>query len=61
MLLSLDAHATIDSTRGPDGLVSTGAVLAITLSLEEVALVPSSVSRAQNAFIGWKEADVQIE
>ncbi len=39
MLLSLDAHAHIDPILGSDDLASSGAVLAMTLSLGEAALV----------------------
>ncbi len=38
MLLSLDAHAHVDSARGPEDLANAGAVLAMTLSLEEASL-----------------------
>jgi hypothetical protein len=38
-LLSLDAHAHIDPDRASAELVDSGAVLAMTLSLNEAALV----------------------
>lgn len=48
-LLSLDAHAHLDTTHTEDKLAESGAVLAMTLSLEEAAL---AVHR-QDALIVW--------
>jgi len=39
MILSLDAHAHLDPARSADELADSGAVLAMTLSLDEAALV----------------------
>lgn len=48
-VLSLDAHAHFDPSRAPDELESSGAVLAMTLSLEEA----QAASRRREPLIAW--------
>ena len=48
-LLSLDAHAHFNPTRAPEELKEMGAVLAMTLSLEEAA----QVTGRQETTIAW--------
>jgi TatD DNase family protein len=49
LLPSLDAHAHLDATRTADELAGVGAVLAMTLSLDEAALVAG----CQEGLIAW--------
>ncbi len=48
-VLSLDAHAHFDPSRSQDELVGAGAILAMTLSLEEAA----GAVRRREPFIAW--------
>jgi hypothetical protein len=49
-LLSLDAHAHLDPARTADELAGSGAILAMTLSLDEAA----RVVRRREPYIAWR-------